>query len=287
MDRGIRSPVLLMAGWLGIFLLAGPWFSIGGPPHRNFPQAALGIVLAVLVARGNRAARVMLILCSAAGVCAVLFGSRGSTGAQLAGSGTWRATCCRSGSRQHAGVSADQGIGALGAVLARVPSGALALSIAASAVDGLLITTRRCPCATSPQSRARLAARSCADADRAVGSAIPSRTASTADLHAACRQLPLAGRPGASRHTARGSRRTSCCGPGPSAGAHLAWLAPARERPPPGGVAERSGSQQVRPLGPGALRQQMAHSWSICATRLPDLHIGCTGSAPIVSACGW
>jgi hypothetical protein len=84
MDRGIRSPVL-MAVYLGIFLLAGPWFSIGGPPHRNFPQAALGIVLAVLVARGNRAARVMLILCSAAGVCAVLFGSHGSpAGAQLA-----------------------------------------------------------------------------------------------------------------------------------------------------------------------------------------------------------
>lgn len=75
MARSIRSPMLVMAVYVGLLLLAGPWFSTVGPPHRNIPEVALGVILAVLVTRGNRAARVTLIICSGAGVCALLFGT--------------------------------------------------------------------------------------------------------------------------------------------------------------------------------------------------------------------
>lgn len=78
MARGIRSPVLPMAVYVGLLLLAGPWFSTAGPPRRNVPEVALGVMLAVLVTRGSRAARITLILYSAAGVGALLFGSHGS-----------------------------------------------------------------------------------------------------------------------------------------------------------------------------------------------------------------
>lgn len=76
--RSIRSPALLMAVYVGLLPLAGPWLSTAGPPRRNVPEVALGVMLAVLVTRGSRAARITLIFYSAAGVGALLFGSHGS-----------------------------------------------------------------------------------------------------------------------------------------------------------------------------------------------------------------
>ncbi len=241
MDRSVRSPGLLMAGWLGIFLLAGPWFSIGGPPHRNFPQAALGIVLAVLVARGNRAPRVMLILFSAAGVCAVLVGSDGSpAGPQLAR--LWYMVCylLQIGILVSTPVFQRTKPGWPFASAARSPTAFLPAprpwTIAASAAGGLLITT-----ATLPVRHFTTVA---CPAGRGVTSRMPCQAVGTGypvayrfdggifTLHAASfHWLDVLAPPG--MQLAAFAVDVVLWSLALLPVLYLAWLAPARERPPP------------------------------------------------------
>ena len=68
-----RRPVVLMAAYIGLYLVAGPWFGTGSSSHRTALQLAVVVVLAWLAARGSRAARVLLIAGSMAGVVAMLF----------------------------------------------------------------------------------------------------------------------------------------------------------------------------------------------------------------------
>ncbi len=62
-----------MAVYVGIFIYAGPWFSIEGAPRRNVPQLVIVVLLAVLAAHGSRVARGILIISGVLGVFAVLF----------------------------------------------------------------------------------------------------------------------------------------------------------------------------------------------------------------------
>jgi hypothetical protein len=73
-----RRPLVLMTAYSGIYLYAGPWFGTGTSPHRNALQFAVVVVLAWLAASGSRAARVLLLAGSAAGVVITLFGSTSS-----------------------------------------------------------------------------------------------------------------------------------------------------------------------------------------------------------------
>jgi hypothetical protein len=61
MARSHRSPAVLMTVYVGIFLYAGPWLATGSAPERNVPQVVVAVLLAVLAARGSRAARVLMI----------------------------------------------------------------------------------------------------------------------------------------------------------------------------------------------------------------------------------
>lgn len=76
MARSLRSPAVLMTVYLAVFVYAGPWLATtGNTPHRNVPEIAIGVLLAVLATQGSRAARVLMITYSAAGVFIVLFSS--------------------------------------------------------------------------------------------------------------------------------------------------------------------------------------------------------------------
>lgn len=59
MARSLRSPAVLMAVYVGIFLYAGPWLATGSEP--DVPQVVVAVLLAVLAARGSQAARVLMI----------------------------------------------------------------------------------------------------------------------------------------------------------------------------------------------------------------------------------
>jgi hypothetical protein len=76
--RWLRSPVLLMTVYMGLFLYAGPWVGPGGVAHRNWVEFVVAMCLAWLACRGSRAARVLLIAYSILGVFIVLFGSTSS-----------------------------------------------------------------------------------------------------------------------------------------------------------------------------------------------------------------
>jgi hypothetical protein len=73
--RALRSPAVLMTVYAGVFIYAGPWFSIGGAPERNVPQVVIVVLLAVLAAFGSRVARAIMIVFGVFGILAVLFGS--------------------------------------------------------------------------------------------------------------------------------------------------------------------------------------------------------------------
>jgi hypothetical protein len=80
----LRSPAALMTAYVGLYLYAGPWVALGSAPaHRNALEFVIAVVLAVLAARGSRAARVLMITFSILGVLTMLFGSTSwwSTGA--------------------------------------------------------------------------------------------------------------------------------------------------------------------------------------------------------------
>jgi len=78
MARWLRSPAVLMAAYAGISLYAGPWLGTGRAPHRSIVLVLAVVVLAGMVSQGSRAARVVLMFYSAAGVVIVLFGSASS-----------------------------------------------------------------------------------------------------------------------------------------------------------------------------------------------------------------
>ncbi|HEX9035077.1 MAG TPA: hypothetical protein VF834_24820, partial [Streptosporangiaceae bacterium] len=79
MARSLRSPVVLMTAYVVIFWYAGPWLATGCAPHRNVPQVAVWVLLAMLAARGSRPARMLMIIYSAVGVLVILFGKPGWT----------------------------------------------------------------------------------------------------------------------------------------------------------------------------------------------------------------
>jgi hypothetical protein len=69
----LRSPAVLMAVYLGLFVYMGPWLALGsGPAHRNVVQVMVAVVLADLAMRGSRAARVVMITYSVLGLAAIL-----------------------------------------------------------------------------------------------------------------------------------------------------------------------------------------------------------------------
>lgn len=89
-----RRPAVLMVAYVGLYLVAGPWFGTGGSAHRNAPQFTVVALLAWFAARGSRAARVLLIATSLAGAVIGLFGSTSSwsTGTSVARVGLF--ACC-------------------------------------------------------------------------------------------------------------------------------------------------------------------------------------------------
>ncbi|HKD88683.1 MAG TPA: hypothetical protein VKB62_09150 [Streptosporangiaceae bacterium] len=72
----LRSPAVLMAVFVGLYVYAGPWLALGsGSAHRNAFQVIAAVVLAVLAFRGSRVARVLMIADSIFGIWVVLTGS--------------------------------------------------------------------------------------------------------------------------------------------------------------------------------------------------------------------
>jgi hypothetical protein len=70
-----RRPAVLMAAYVGLDLVAGSLFGTGTSSHRSTPEIAVVVVLAWLAARGSRAARVLLIAGSLAGIVMLLSGN--------------------------------------------------------------------------------------------------------------------------------------------------------------------------------------------------------------------
>jgi hypothetical protein len=75
MSRSLRSPAVLMAAYVALFIWNGPWLGSQTPASRNGFQILVAILLAISAARGSRAARVVMITYSIVGVLAVFFGS--------------------------------------------------------------------------------------------------------------------------------------------------------------------------------------------------------------------
>jgi hypothetical protein len=73
--RSLRSPAVLMAIYVAAFICGGPWLGSGSTAHRNAPQIAIAVLLAVFAARGSRSARVLMITYSVLGVFVVFVGS--------------------------------------------------------------------------------------------------------------------------------------------------------------------------------------------------------------------
>ena len=70
MARSFRSPAVLMTVYVVLFICAGPWLGSEGTAHRNVPQIAIAVLLAILAARGSRMARSLMITYSVLGVFA-------------------------------------------------------------------------------------------------------------------------------------------------------------------------------------------------------------------------
>jgi len=75
MARSLRSPAVLMTIYVAVFAYGGPWLGSGSTAGRNLPQLAIAALLAVLAARGNRPARILMITYSIAGAFAVFYSS--------------------------------------------------------------------------------------------------------------------------------------------------------------------------------------------------------------------
>jgi hypothetical protein len=75
MSRSLRSPAVLMAAYVALFIWNGPWLGSEIPAHRNGFQIFVAILLAIFAARGSQAARVVMITYSIVGVLGVFFGS--------------------------------------------------------------------------------------------------------------------------------------------------------------------------------------------------------------------
>lgn len=75
MALSLRSPAVLMTVYVAVFIYSGLWLGSGGTAHRNVPQIAIAVFLAVLAARGSRSARVLMITYSFLGAFDVFYGS--------------------------------------------------------------------------------------------------------------------------------------------------------------------------------------------------------------------
>lgn len=71
----LQRPAVLMAAYVGLSLVAEPWFKTGGSFHQSAAQLGIVVVLAWLAICGSRAARVLLMAGSMAGIVMALFGS--------------------------------------------------------------------------------------------------------------------------------------------------------------------------------------------------------------------
>lgn len=73
----LRRPAVLMAAYVAVFAYAGPYIHIPAVrmAHRSVSELVAAVVLAILAARGSRAARVLMIVYSAFGCFVMLFGS--------------------------------------------------------------------------------------------------------------------------------------------------------------------------------------------------------------------
>jgi hypothetical protein len=75
----LRSPAVLMAIYVGLYVYVGPWIMLGSlPAHRNAIQVIVAVVLAVLAVRGSRVARVLMIAYSILGVSVMIAGGPSS-----------------------------------------------------------------------------------------------------------------------------------------------------------------------------------------------------------------
>jgi hypothetical protein len=71
--RWLRSPAILMTAYVGLYVYAGPFVTIGSTRgRRSAVEIIIAVVLAVLAVRGSRAARVLMITYSLFGVLAML-----------------------------------------------------------------------------------------------------------------------------------------------------------------------------------------------------------------------
>ena len=71
--RWLRSPAVLMTAYVGLYVYAGPFVTIGSAHgHRSAFQIIIAVVLAVLAVRGSRVARALMITYSFIVVLAML-----------------------------------------------------------------------------------------------------------------------------------------------------------------------------------------------------------------------
>lgn len=70
-----RRPAVLMLAYVAVFAYAGPWLAVDSTSRRNIAEVVVAAALAILAARGSRAARLLMIAYTATGCFVMLFGS--------------------------------------------------------------------------------------------------------------------------------------------------------------------------------------------------------------------